>query len=243
MSIAVGVQRRLFPSNALRVPGFDISGRAFPADSTCGDYYDYLRISDNCLGIVIADVRGHGVGPALVMAQTRAYLRAFSRFTLNPSEILCRINNMLSADLETGHFVTMVLVFLDLQSGSLVYANAGHPSAYIFDRDGNVRCHLKSTGLPLGLFPDCDFGTCRDLGLAPGDLLMMLTDGLLECESSDEQEFGVARTHEVIARHHQAEASVIVDALHAAACSFTNRHRQEDDMTFVVCRRLAQDEM
>lgn len=238
MKIAANVQRRLFPSCAPRPPGYDLGGAAYSADATCGDYYDFLTISEDRLGIVVADVRGHGIGPALVMAQTRAYLRAFTCSNPDPGEILRRINNELNADLESGNFVTMLLAVLDLPTGEMVYANAGHPTAYIMNREGRLKADLRSTGLPLGLFPQCEFSNRTNLRLSSGDSLLILTDGILECESPDEQEFGVKRILDELSRHHKKRSGEIISALFAAACSFTKSNSQKDDMTFVVCKRL-----
>lgn len=237
MKIASGIQRRLYPRSSPCLPGYDLSGAAFSADATCGDYFDFLSISDDKLGIVVADVCGHGIGPAIVMAETRAYLRAYTRSDLDPSEIFRRINNVLNADLEVGFFVTMVLVILDLPTGGLVYANAGHPYGYIFGEDGDVRATLQSTGLPLGLFPDGEF-TCRhDLHLGSGDLLVLLTDGIIESEGPDETDFGIERILDIVRSNRRESAENIVNTLFGAAREFEEGRPQADDITLVACKR------
>ncbi len=237
MKIASGIQRRLYPRCSPQIPDYDISGTAFPADATCGDYFDFLSISDDKLGIVVADVRGHGIGPAMVMTQTRAYLRAYTRANLDPSEIFRRINNVLNADLEAGFFVTMVLVILDLPTGGLVYANAGHPYGYIFGEDGDVRATLQSTGVPLGLFPDGEFVSRNDLQLGSGDLLVMLTDGIIESEGPDETDFGIERILDIVKTNHGESAENIVNTLFGAAREFEEGRPQSDDITLVACKR------
>ncbi len=237
MKIAAAVQRRLYPRSSPCIPGYDLSGAAFSADATCGDYFDFLNISDDKLGIVVADVCGHGIGPAMVMAETRAYLRAYIRSNLDPSEIFRRINNVLNADLEDRFFVTMVLVILDLSTGQLVYANAGHPSGYILAEAGGIRDVLESTGLPLGLFPDGEFTSRRDLQLGSGDLLVLLTDGIIESEGPDETEFGVERILDIVKSNRGESAEDIVNTLFNAAREFEDGQPQADDITLVACKR------
>src|SRR5678815_321118 len=129
--VAREIQQRLFPKTAPTLAGFDIAGATYPAEATGGDYFDYLPMLNDCTGIVIGDVTGHGVGPALLMAETRAYLRILARNRENPAEILYRTNLVLAEDVGSERYVTLTLLQLDARAKTVSYANAGHIPGYI----------------------------------------------------------------------------------------------------------------
>ncbi|MCG6921107.1 MAG: SpoIIE family protein phosphatase, partial [Acidobacteria bacterium] len=179
--LARSVQQRLFPSAPPLVPGFDIYGATFVADVTGGDYYDFIPLPDERLGILVADVSGHGFDSALLMAETRAVLRATAQTTSEPSEILAVVNRVLHGDTEAHRFATLLLVSLHVPSRSLTYSGAGHLPGYLLDRRGAVKAELPATGLPLGLFPESVYET-RSVGrVESGDTLVLLTDGVTDC--------------------------------------------------------------
>lgn len=240
LEIASRVQSRLFPATPPSIQGFDLGCAVFPAEETCGDYFDFLKMPNGAVGIVIADVSGHGVGPALVMAQTRASLRSLARDRSDPGEILAEINDILVSDLGENFFVTMLMATLDTKSGALKYANAGHPEGWVMTDEGVVRAALDSTGVPLGLFPDRVF-ECRDARLDPGEMLVLLTDGVFEAESPEEEEFGPDRTVDVIRSSRRRSAQDVVAALYHATCEFSRKKQQADDITLVVCKRESSD--
>src|SRR5213078_4809236 len=124
-------------------------------------------------GIVVADVTGHGVGPALLMAETRAYLRVLARNREDVGEILNRANRMLAEDVDFERFVTLLLVKLEPDTNSLVYVSAGHPSGYVLDAAGNTKALLQRTGVPLGIQPTAQYSAAPRLALAPGDIVLL----------------------------------------------------------------------
>jgi len=126
LKIARSVQQRLFPQAAPDIPGFDIAGAAFPADQTCGDYYDFIPLASDSLGVVIADVSGHGLGPALLMSEVRAYLRALAQSLATVEEILDQTNRFLVRDLDEGRFISMFFARLYPHQHLLDYIGAGH---------------------------------------------------------------------------------------------------------------------
>src|SRR5438876_3618847 len=134
--VAREIQQRLFPKVAPPFGPFEMAGASYPAEATGGDYFDYLPMADGCLGVVVADVTGHGVGPALLMAETRAYLRTLVTGALDAGEILTRANRMLADDVDFERFVTLMLVKLDAASRTLVYTSAGHPTGYVLEASG-----------------------------------------------------------------------------------------------------------
>ena len=160
--------------------GFDIGGASYPAEAIGGDYYDFIPLPDGSLGIAIGDVSGHGVGPALLMAETRAFLRAFAQTHADVSTILGLVNRVLVPDVEEDRFITLLLAKLDPRTGSFVYTSAGHPTGYILDAVGNVKRTLPSTSVPLGIMADVTFLSSDEIILDPGDNVLLITDGIVE---------------------------------------------------------------
>jgi PAS domain S-box-containing protein len=243
--IARRIQQKLFPASVPQVTGFDISGRAYgfdiggasyPAEATGGDYFDYIPLLDGGLGIVIGDVSGHGVGPALLMAEARAYLRALARTHARVSEIMTLANEVLAADIEDGRFITLLFARLDPQTRSLVYSSAGHSTCYILDEAGRVKHALPSTSVPLGVTRTCDFRSSTALTLETGDLILLFTDGLVEARSPDDTLFGIERVFGVVRAYRRDAASQIVANLYHAVRAFTQNTPQHDDITAVVVR-------
>jgi sigma-B regulation protein RsbU (phosphoserine phosphatase) len=237
MELAAKVQRELFPAASPSLPGYDLAGAVFPALATSGDYFDFIGISDDALAIVVADVTGHGVGPALVMAQVRAYLRSLFRATDDLVSIMSTINRFLAADLDDNLFVTMILAKLEPASGRCTYVNSGHPCGYVIDRSGEVGAELKSVCLPLGFFPELPRCTENKFALGEGDVAVLVTDGVLESESPSGEEFGAGRLLEVLREHRLDPAREIVECVYAAIRDFAQNEKQMDDVTVVVFKR------
>ena len=234
--VARKIQQKLFPVAAPPLAQFDIGGASYPAEATGGDYFDYIPMLDGHVGLVIGDVSGHGFGPALLMASTRAYLRALAQTHTDVGRILTLANRVLSEDIEEDSFVTLLLARLDPRTRSLVYSSAGHPTGYVLDQDGAVKTQLESTALPLGIGPDSAFQTAPPVILDPGDTVLMLTDGILEAGSSEDCLFGTACALEVVRANREKPAQEIVAALHTAVRDFCGDRSQVDDITAVVIK-------
>jgi len=237
MRLGSSVQQRLFPQRSLVVPGYDIAGAVAPASATCGDYYDFIPLPDGRLVLAVADVSGHGVGAALIMTALRAYLRSLTGALSSLDRLAGELNRLLVDDLEEQRFVTMVLAVLDGTSGTLNWANFGHPTGYVLDRSGAVKAELKSGCRPLGLFPDLTCVKGSAVALEPGDTLVLLTDGILEAVSPQGDEFGVAAVLDVAKSARDRSADEIAGRLVAAAQLFAQDLPQDDDITVVVCKR------
>ena len=234
--IAHDIQQHLFPKSAPALPGLDIAGASCPAEATGGDYFDYLPMRQDCLGAVIGDVTGHGVGPALLMAETRAYLRILAKNRDDPGEILTRANVVLAEDVGYERFVTLLLAKVDAQSKVLTYANAGHTAGYILNPAGQVKASLKRTGMPLGLKPDSQYTASAPMQLEPGEIVLLLTDGFEEALAPDETFFGIDRVLKVMCDHRDQPAPKIVQSLYDAVSHFTQGLPQADDLTVIVIK-------
>ncbi|HEX3146679.1 MAG TPA: GAF domain-containing SpoIIE family protein phosphatase [Gemmataceae bacterium] len=232
------IQQGLLPKTMPRLPGFQISGRSLAADSVGGDCFDFIPMSiesRDCLGVVIADASGHGIGSALLVGQTRAYLSALALACSDVGLLLDLTNYRLAVDMPSDHFVTAFFMSLDPHTRSLIYAGAGHLPGYILDQRGQTREVLPSTGLPLGIDPASKFPASPAITLAPGELVLLITDGIVEAASSDGSLFGTDRTLAIVRRHQHQMPDEILTALFDAVGDFCE-HKCHDDMTAVILK-------
>lgn len=237
MDLAQEVQRRFYQvPNA--IPGYEVAAAAHPAHLTGGDYFDILPRSDGSLCLVIGDVVGHGFGAALVMAGLRASVRAFVRQGADPGEILSRLNPILLADLASNQFVTLLVVRLEPDTGAVQYASAGHTSGHIVRTDAARGSELPSTGMPLGLFPDRIYDTLTAPPVASGDVLVLVTDGIVETTSPADEEFGTERLLGLIREQFDTSPTELLERLAGELQRFAGGRDQQDDLTGVICRRL-----
>ena len=228
------IQQRLYPGESPTLPGFDIAGALFPAKATAGDYFDYIPMLNDCLGVVVGDVSSHGMGPALLMSETRAYLRTLAQVHGDVGEILTRANRLLAADASDFHFVTLAMARLDPRDRSMVYASAGQ-RGYLLHA-GVEATILDSTSLPLGVRPDTVVPAAALITLQPGELVTFFTDGVAEAESPGHVRFGVARALQVIRSEREKPASEIIESLHQQVLGFCRSQPPSDDITIVVVK-------
>jgi serine phosphatase RsbU (regulator of sigma subunit) len=230
----------LLPDRAPSIPGLDIAGHCICADESGGDFYDFPKMLDGSVGVVIGDVSGHGLGPAILAADSRAYLRAFSRACNTLGQVLVQTNHLLCEDTGEGRFVTLFFACIHPVTRLMRVASAGH-RAFLFDRHG-VPTPLESQQPPLGIDPKRIRNFQTEVMLQRGDLLLMMTDGIAEATSTHKVPrsratmFGESRALRIVAeRRHQSSQEIVTQLLDQAQ-QFTNRHEQDDDMTAVVVK-------
>src|SRR5262249_54366206 len=217
------------------LPGLEIPGASHPALETGGDYFDFIPMSDGHWGIAIGDASGHGIGAALLVVETRAYLRAFALTHTDPGQVLGSVNQRLADDITADHFVTLFLGRLNPRTRSLVYSSAGHMPGYVLDGRGEVKLVLQSTGLPLGVDPTGAFPNSPTVRLEPGDLLFLLSDGIVEAPAGDGPLLGIGRTLEVVRAHRHEPPGEIIAALMHQVREWSGS-AQADDMTAIVIK-------
>lgn len=235
MHEAQSIQQTLLPIVNPHVEGFDIAGAAFPADVTGGDYFDFFSVDRTKLGIAIGDASGHGIGPALVMAQTRTCLRALTLESSDIPQILFDTNQVLFQGTPSEYFMTLLLAYLDTTTQSLVYGSGGH-DGLIIDQTGCVKTYLESTGIPLGIAFDADFPCATPVPLSLGDVVLFMTDGIPEARSPDGELFGQQRAVSIVQQYRDFSASEIVTNLYHAVRAFTHIKPQRDDITAIVIK-------
>ncbi len=232
------IQRDLLPKSPPLIPGFDLWGATYAAEATGGDYFDFIRLGGDKMGLVIGDASGHGLGPALLAADASAYLRALALTETHPSEILADANLLLASDVGSSSFVALIFALLDPDTRQLTYANAGQASGYILGADGSVKATLESTDLPLGVDLTSRFPTMGPWTLETGDTVCLVSDGLQDSRDESEGGFGVARLLDALRAHLGKSARGIVEALFAEGTTFAANTPQADDITVLVVKVL-----
>jgi serine phosphatase RsbU (regulator of sigma subunit) len=239
--IASTIQRALLPRSAPTVAGFQIAGWNRPADQTGGDYYDWQQLPDGRWIITLADVSGHGIGPALVTASCRAYVRAASHHAGDLASLATRVNLMLAEDLLAGRFVTMVNVLIDPSDGSMAMLSAGHgPIMLLVAETGEIRDFMPQN-IPLAISPDEAFAPAAAIALTPGDSLVLVTDGVIEWarpgDNGPAEQFGAPRLRAALTANARLKPDALIDAVVAEIERFAGPETQQDDVTMVVIRR------
>lgn len=233
---AAEIQQQLLPQEPPQLPGFDIAGRCYAADFAAGDHFDYLRLLDGSLAIVLADVSGHGVGPAIITALLHARFYSLAELSSDVPRMVTTLNARLLQETAGEMFITLIVGRIDPQSRTLTCVNAGHPSGYVLDAAGEIKAEFQSTGPPLALFPDAEFTARGPVPLADGDLVFLFTDGLTEAHPTQGPLFGTARTLQTLRENRDKTASQIIDALHAAVREYLGTVKPRDDITLVVVK-------
>jgi serine phosphatase RsbU (regulator of sigma subunit) len=237
LEIARQVQARLFPQILPAVPGLDYAGVCVQARSVGGDYYDFLDLGAGRLALIVGDIAGKGIAAALLMANLQATLRSQVVGAADcPQRLLASVNRILFENTVPSAYATLFFADYDSGTGRLLYANCGHVPGLIVRAGGGVE-RLSSNATVLGLFEDWhgELSTA-DLGL--GDLLVLYTDGVTECEDDCGEDFSQQRLVDAIHRHDSLPVSELAAALSKDVLEFS-RGRQFDDLTLIVARREA----
>jgi len=230
------IQESLLPRNILQIDGFEIAAAWQPARTVGGDYYDVLKLSDDTLGICIADVVGKGVSAALLMANIQAAVRAFASETASPAWLCSRINNVLCGNIADDKFVTFFFGLLDGRTGTLTYCNAGHLPPILLRGSSNT-LRLDEGGLVLGVSTKAQY-TEASIHLAPEDRLLLFTDGITEAASVDDEEYGDHRIEIMAAQGAGDRAAEIIARIMNDTAVFCQSHFN-DDATMLVLTALA----
>ena len=237
--IARKLQKGLYPLSAPTCDGFDIAGAAWAAEHACGDYYDFLPMGGENVGVVVGDVSGHGLGPALKMVEARAALHAFSEYENNLGKLIAGVHRVFCGGqhfAEGGLFLTLFLGRLDTAKRVLHYSSAGHP-AFHLTADGNVHTSVRMD-YPVGIVDAMSEQDDEKILLNSGDIVVIPTDGFYEAVGKGESLFGVDRMMDVVRNNRDQTANGIVRAMYTASCSYTPETPQKDDMAAIVIKVL-----
>ncbi len=234
MKIARKIQESLLPSVPLIGSGVCVQGYCLPATQVGGDYFDYFCRDSSTVDVVIADVSGHAVGPALFMVEARSALRTQAQMTSEPDETLFMMNRFLYEDLsQSDHFISMFYLQYSSDIGQLSYANAGHNLPLLL-RKGAASCaQLDADGLVLGV-QDLVCFDCQKTSVIPGDRVFLYTDGVTEAQSPDGELYGIERLCRLISTSAALSVDDLIKRCIHELKNFRNKESFEDDLTIVV---------
>ena len=238
LRVAQLIQQQFLPQENPDLPGWQIAAYYGPAREVGGDFYDFIKLPDDQIGIVVGDVTDKGVPAALVMATTHSILRAEAPRLIAPSAVLTRANELLVDEMPAHMFVTCLYAVLNPATGQLRYANAGHNVPYVSTEDGVTE--LRATGMPLGLLPGMEYEE-KQATLAVGDTVLLHSDGLAEAHNGQREMFGFPRVAALTGE--ASDGEVLIDRLLKELADFVGPDlEQEDDITLVTLGRRPADE-
>jgi sigma-B regulation protein RsbU (phosphoserine phosphatase) len=236
LEVARQVQLELLPANDPVLEGFDISAYNFPTEEVSGDYYDWVRIYDDQIGIVIADVSGKGVPAAILMAFLRASLRAASHIGYATHISMAKVNYLLWESIERNQFVTAFYGILDASTKTLSYSNAGHNPPLLIKANGETR-FIDCGQQPLGMFQGTRYHEYHVV-MEPGDVFVLYTDGATEAQSLTGEEFGRDRLVEAVKQSREKPAREMIASIQMSVLEWTASAGASDDVTFFVIKAL-----
>ena len=240
LDLAREVQQSLLPSSVPEVAGLDIAGKSIYREKTGGDYYDFLNFkngSSKRVDIIIGDVAGHGLPSALLMITARALIRLRSSLPGSISDIVTDVNHHLSKDTgESGRFMTLFYLSIDLVNKSIKWVRAGHDPAILYNPYDDSFQELIGPGIPLGVDQAGQFVECQKMGLAKGQIIVLNTDGIRETRNSRDEMFGNDSICEIIRQKKDAMANEIMNSILEERYNFQSNSNPEDDFTIVVIK-------
>jgi len=240
LEIARDIQRILLPAEAPAINGFEISGINVPARQVSGDYFDYIHVDDERLGVAIADVSGKGVPASLIMAICRSVLRSEAVRNPSPANVLQKVNRQLYPDIKEDMFISMAYLILDHGHNGVTLARAGHDAPLLYKRQSQSVTPIKPPGMVVGI----DSGNVFDritgdfaVPLERDDCLVLYTDGVTEALDTEGNEFGLERTIQSVRASATDGAQAIIRQVIDDVRNFTGSHPQSDDITLIAIRK------
>jgi serine phosphatase RsbU (regulator of sigma subunit) len=221
-----------------QVAGWDIAAWNQPADQTGGDYYDWQALPNGKFVTALADVTGHGIGPALLASVCRAYARTNFRNQESFLKAMEEINSAVAADVREGRFITFVAAIFGPDSPTVELLSAGHAPLFLYTLKNDRFDLMEAHGLPLGISDAFLSDPPHSLEMASGDLLLLATDGFFEWENAREEQFGHHRLGQTIRAAREKSAAEIIANLHQEVLRFAGGTKQMDDLTAIVIKRV-----
>ncbi len=238
LEIATDIQLSFLPSKVATVQGLDLAAVFLPAKEVGGDFYDFIELPENKLGIVIADVVGKGIPAALYMALSRALIRACSAHEpTNLTKAVCQTNILIQECSNADLFVTLFYASYDPATNKLRYVRAGHNYPILYKKNKNHFLTLRGQGTALGVFDEI-FLEEKEFLLEEGDIVVFYTDGVTEAINSEREEFGAKRLIQAIAGSKGQSANIIAETIKTHVEDFANEQDQFDDITLVVLKKV-----
>lgn len=234
---ARNIQMSFLPQSEPRIEGFDIAAVTQPALEVGGDFFDFIPVSRDKWGFVIADVSGKGFPAALFMALSRTCVRANAMGKTTVAEAICMANNLIAQDDQSGMFVTLFYATLDVTSRRLCYVNAGHNPPLVLGGNGGGTVMLSAKGIALGVMPDISLEE-KEISLREGDIVIFYTDGVTEAVNGKKEQFGQQRLVSVVEANRALPARELVKKVQGEIMAFSEGEPQFDDITLMVVKAV-----
>jgi len=232
------VQMSTLPATMPAIAGYDLFGTFRPADLTGGDTFD-LAVTDQGVLVMLGDATGHGIGPALSVTQMQAMLRMAFRLGADLATAFIQVNNRLAEILAEDRFITAFIGLLDPATHELRFHSGGQAPILLFEARTRECRRYKPTSFPLAAMPIQSLRPATEVEMQPGDLLVLLSDGIYEYRNAGGEEFGELRVEALLRRHHALPAAELAAKILASVQAFAGNAMQEDDMTVVLVKRKA----
>jgi phosphoserine phosphatase RsbU/P len=239
LNLAREIQQALLPKQMPKVPGYDIAGWNRPADQTGGDCFDFLTADHKDLGILLADASGHGIAPALIVAQLRSALRSLFGLSLPLGQMMGRVNDILCRDLPSDRFVTAFCGMLNCDHHELIYCSPGQAPLLHVKPSAKVVHTFNATACPLGIIEGMPFPLADPIRFDPGDIFLIVTDGFTEWFNPQGEQYGVERLEILALEHAHLSAQDFIAKIRRQVEEFGAPTPQKDDLTAVVIKRLS----
>jgi sigma-B regulation protein RsbU (phosphoserine phosphatase) len=232
------IQNSLLPAKLPEVENFNFGATYIPTEDVGGDYYDYIKMSNDFYGFLVADVSGHGIPAAVIMAITRALVHSYTIDIISSAEVLNMINEILSDNIYTNDFVTMFYIVVNMKTGLCNYASAGHHPVLFFDKSKMIVHQLKAKGLFLGAFEKVTFEE-RNMELHKGDILLLYTDGLVDVQNRSDQFYGIDRLIGKLILFNEEDPEKMVESILDDLKEFSEGRPYSDDLTMLIIKKVS----
>jgi sigma-B regulation protein RsbU (phosphoserine phosphatase) len=239
--IAAEIHHGLMPKDPPRIPGYEVETLFKPGFEIGGDHFDYFSIDETHLGVLIMDTSVRGIAAAVIMSMARAYVRATAPGVQSPADVLMKVNRLLASDLTGGQYVTALYAVIDTANGTAKVASAGHLPLIVYRHGIGKTAIVNPDGLALGLDVGPVFDRTiadADVPIGVGDRLVLHTDGAVNVQNSEGEEFGDQRLFTTVQQEAPKNSQAFVNFVGAAIDAFHAGTPQNDDITISTVKRL-----
>ncbi len=232
LEVAAKLQRSLLPKRYPHQKGFDFASKYVPSNRIGGDFFDIIELENGDIGVVIADVSGHGPAAALLTTMFKMSFQMYAREIVSPNQVLERLNREFCRLITTGEYITAFYFVLNTREGKLVYSKAGHPYPILYRRKTKTHDLLDAEGFFIGMFEEAIFEN-RETLLRSGDRLLLYTDGVIEARNPAGENFTRGHLEAILAEHEDLPCKAMIEMIYQKLWQFTRKDRFEDDLCMV----------
>ncbi|MBN1524286.1 MAG: serine/threonine-protein phosphatase [Spirochaetales bacterium] len=236
LALASEVQKSFLPKSFPKSIPIDFTHKYIPHEYIGGDFFEIITIDDKHTGIIIADVSGHGVASALITAMFKSVFNHTAEHSFSPSEVLSKINTEFINTIRTEHYITAFYIIINTETFTATFSNAGHPVQLLVRQGGTIDT-LKAQGFFIGMFEETVYEN-QKVYIAPGDRLILFTDGIIECQNTDAQSFGRQNLLQLLNDNRNMDIENLSKTIVSEVVAYMAENRFPDDVTLLIAERL-----